>query len=114
MELDIQRQNATKEITAKKKDFEEELDNQRQKAVHDRNLLWEQSDKDIAVLRSNWETERLKQETELFQRWSVLKKKEAQCVKATHVLSLKQVILNLKSLVLFFFKPCIFIKKISR
>ena len=95
MELDIQRQNATKEITAKKKDCEEELDNQRQKAVHGRHMLWEQSDKDISALRSAWEIERLKQETELTQRWSVLKKKEenfeAGCVKATHVLSLKQV-----------------------
>ena len=106
MELDIQRQNATKEITAKKKDCEEELVNQRQKAVHDRNMLWEQSDKDIAALRSNWETERLKQETELILNWSALKKKEenfeAGCVKATHVLSLKQVILNLKVLCVFF------------
>ena len=95
MELGTQRQNATKEITAQKKDCEEELDNQRQKAVHDRNMLWEQSNKDIAALRSAWEIERLKQETELTQRWSVLKKKEenfeAGCVKATHVLSLKQV-----------------------
>ena len=106
MELDTQRQNATKEITAKKKDCEEELVNQRQKAVHDRNMLWEQSDKDIAVLRSNWETERLKQETELILNWSALKKKErnfeAECVKATHVLSLNQVILNLKVLCFFF------------
>ncbi len=93
-ELDTQRQKATKEITSKKKDCEEELANQRLKAT-----------KYIAALRSNWETGRLKQETELFQRWRTLKKKEenfeAGCVKATHVLSLKQVILNLK--VLFFF-----------
>lgn len=58
-------------------------------------MLWEQSDKDIAALRSNWETERLKQETELTQRWSVLKNKEEKfktgCAKATRVLSLKQV-----------------------
>ena len=106
-ELDTQRQKATKEITSKKKDCEEELANQRLKAT-----------KDIAALRSAWEIERLDQETELFQRWSTLKKKEenfeAGCVKATHVLSSKQVILNLKVLCVFFLKTLHFKKKISR